>query len=480
MRLIHWFRRDLRLRDNTALAHALARADVVPVFVLDPAILSRPDTGVPRVAFLCAALAGLDAALHEQGSALVIVHGTPEAALPRLCAATGADGVVFNRDDEPFARTRDRSVAVALAAGGYTGEGFFDQGMLDHDDVQTNEGKPYTVYTPYRKKAEQMLYANPPAIRDSVHRLDGLVHAADLPASEPVPTCESLGFPAPSAQWRVGDETTGRDILRAFASDAIARYATERNTPAADSTSHLSPHLRHGTISARQCLHAALRAHTQPDMRSGAELWISELIWRDFYRQVLYHLPYVEERPAKPAFASLQWENDDALRSAWEGGHTGFPIVDAAMRQMNTLAWMHNRCRMIVANFLCKDLLVDYRHGERYFMLRLMDGDLAANNAGWQWCASTGTDPQPYFRIFNPQSQGEKADPTGAYVRTWVPELATVPDKYIHAPHTMPPLLAQEAGFRIGTDYPLPVVDHATRRDRALAMYRAAAGKTAS
>jgi len=478
-RLIHWFRRDLRLTDNTALAAALTRAEeVVPVFVLDPVILSRPDTGVPRVAFLCAALAGVDAGCRAQGSRLLIAHGDPEAELPRLCAALGADGVVFNRDDEPFARDRDARVTEILRRDGYSCEGFFDQGLHDSEAIKTPAGDFYHVYTPYRKRAEPNLYGAPPTIQDSAQRLGNLAPARIIPAGEPLPTTESLGFPPPSPEWALGDEDAGRKLLQRFRMRLIAQYANERNTPAADSTSHLSPHLRHGTVSARQCLHAALHAHQQPESRSGAELWISELIWRDFYRMILYHMPHVEHRAAKPVFDDLEYGNDPVLYEAWERGETGYPIVDAAMRQMRTLAWMHNRCRMIVANFLVKDLLCDYKLGERAFMRHLMDGCLAANNGGWQWNASTGTDPQPYFRIFNPLSQSQKSDPNGDYIRRWVPELAKLPREYIHAPHAMPPLIAQQYGFHIGADYPLPIVDHATQRDRALAMYRKVIGKT--
>jgi len=472
-RLIHWFRRDLRLTDNTALAAALARAEeVVPVFVLDPAILGRPDTGVPRVAFLCAALAGLDAGCRAHGSRLLIVHGKPEEELPRLCATLLADGVCFNRDDEPFARNRDAQVTEALRQAGYTCEGFFDQGLHDSEAIMSPKGTHYSMYAPYRKRAEPDLYGAPPSIQDSAQRLAHLAPMSALPESEPLPTAESLGLPPPRSTWALGDEDAGRKLLQGFRMRLITRYADERNNPAADSTSHLSPHLRHGTVSARQCLYAALHAHQQPESRSGAELWISELIWRDFYRMTLYHMPQVEHHAAKPAFDNLQYENAPALYDAWERGETGYPIIDAGMRQMHAQAWMHNRCRMVVANFLIKDLLCDYKLGERAFMLHLMDGDLAANNGGWQWSASTGVDAQPYFRIFNPLSQSQKFDPNGDYIRRWVPELAKLPKEYIHAPHAMPPLIAQQYGFRTGVDYPLPIVDHAVQRERALAMYR--------
>lgn len=316
-RLLHWFRRDLRLTDNTALAAALSRAEeVVPVFVLDPAILTRPDTGAPRVAFLCAALAGVDARCRAHGSRLLVAHGRPEQELARLCAALDADGVVFNRDDEPFARDRDARVTETLRRDGYSCEGFFDQGLHDSEAITTKDGRFYTVYTPYRKRAESELYGNPPPIRDSAQRLDRLAPAASFPEGETLPTPESLGFGPPSPEWAVGGEEEGRGLLQRFRMRGIATYAEERNTPAADSTSHLSPHLRHGTVSVRQCLYAALHAHAQPASRSGAELWVSELIWRDFYRQILHHFPQVEHEPAKPAFATLPFENDPALFSA--------------------------------------------------------------------------------------------------------------------------------------------------------------------
>ncbi len=477
-RLLHWFRRDLRLTDNTALAAALSRAEeVVPVFVLDPAILTRPDTGAPRVAFLCAALAAVDARCRERGSRLVVAHGQPEAELARLCAATGADGVVFNYDDEPFARERDTRVTEALRREGYTCEGFFDQGLHGSEEIKTKDGRPYTQYAPYRKRSEPDLYENPPPIRDSAQRLDRLAPAASLPEGEPLPTAESLGYGPPSPNWPTGGEDEGRARLQRFRLHALGGYTTARDFPAQEGTSHLSPFLRFGVVTGRQCLYTALHAHKDAETRAGAETWVSELIWQDFYRQTLYHFPHVESGPTKPQFANLSWENDEGLWAAWQRGETGYPLVDAAMRQIDTLAWMHNRCRLIVSGFLIKDLLVNWQWGERYFMTHLADGDLAANNGGWQWSASTGTDAQPFFRILNPTTQSERFDPNGDFIRRWLPELANVPTKYIHAPHTLPPVEAQRIGFRVGVDYPTPVVDHAERRNRALAMYRKAVGK---
>lgn len=460
-RIIHWFRRDLRLDDNTALLAAYAATEaVVPVFIVDDAILRRPDTGANRVAFLLDGLRALDADLRARGGRLILRRGRPEEELARLVAETGATAVYFNRDVEPFALARDARVAARLA-GRCAVVGFEDGGLTAPDAVKTKAGTPYTVFTPYKNAVLTQAVPRPRAA-PAVFKTP-----ADVPGL-PLPTLEELGFTT-TAALPPGGEAAARARLDEFIRTRLSRYATERDVLAANGTSGLSPYLRFGCLSPRRAYWAARDA--LPEGAPGAETWIAELIWRDFYRQILFHFPYVESGAFKRAYDELAWENNADWFERWCAGRTGFPIVDAAMRQLLTTGWMHNRARMIVASFLTKDLLIDWRWGERHFMTHLVDGDLAANNGGWQWAASTGTDAQPYFRIFNPTAQGKKFDPTGAYIRRYVPELRAVPERWIHEPSRMPPEAQRAFRCVVGEDYPAPIVDHARQRAKALALF---------
>ena len=488
---IHWFRRDLRLRDNPALSGAAARSGgrVMPLFILDDAILRAPRTGAARVAFMIAALRDLDAGLRARGSRLVVRRGRPSDVLRDLVGATGTIGVSWNRDYTPFARQRDQHIEAMLRDLNVATFIAADAVIMEPDDVRTDDGRPYTVYTPYRRRWRALVE----------RRRDDVLRPYEPPVLQPVPDGVA-DLPIPdnpdldvSVIQRIpaGGETTGAARLAAFldphATHGIAGYADGRNLLAEPATSRLSPYLRFGCVAPRSALRAALnlldRAGEEQDAERAAtltrsiETWIGELAWRDFYYQILWHHPHVLRSAFKPQYDALEWENDPALFDAWKEGRTGYPVVDAAMRQLNREAWMHNRARMIVASFLTKDLLIDWRWGERYFMQQLVDGDHAANNGGWQWSAGTGTDAQPYFRIFNPVSQGQTFDPKGAYVRRYLPELEAVPDRYIHAPWTMPYAEQQRCGVIIGRDYPAPVVDHAERRARALALYRAVSSR---
>lgn len=481
---IHWFRRDLRLRDNPALRAAAARSNgcVIPLFILDDAILHAPRTGVARTAFMIDALRDLDASLRARGSRLVVRRGRTLDVIRDLVRDSGAAGIAWNRDYTPFARRRDAQVEALLRD--LNVETCIDEEavILGPDDVRTGDGRPYAVYTPYwrrwralveRRRDEALREVEPPLL----HPVPD--HIADLA----IPDIADLGMIV-SQRIPPGGETPGNARLAAFvdltAAHSIAGYADGRNLMAEPATSRLSPYLRFGCVAPRAALRAALRlldsvGNDQTAQRTArsVETWIGELAWRDFYYQILWHYPHVLQRSFKAQYDALAWENDPALFDAWKEGRTGYPIVDAAMRQLNQEAWMHNRARMIVASFLTKDLLIDWRWGERHFMQQLVDGDHAANNGGWQWSAGTGTDAQPYFRIFNPVSQGQKFDPQGVYVRRYLPELAQVPDRYIHAPWTMPRAEQQQCGVIVGRDYPAPIVDHAERRMRALALYRA-------
>lgn len=481
---IHWFRRDLRLRDNPALAAAAARSNghVIPLFILDNAILHASRTGAARIAFMIDALRDLDASLRSCGSRLVVRRGSTPDVIRTLVQEIGAAGVAWNRDYTPYARQRDAQVEALLRDLNVETLVAEDAVILGPDEALTGDRRPYTVYTPYwrrwralveQRRAEWLHQVDPPPLRPVPERV------ADLA----IPDVADLGVTV-AQRIPPGGETPGNARLAAFvdltAEHGIAGYAEGRNLLAEPATSRLSPYLRFGCVAPRAALRAALRRLDAVSDEQDAEriarsieTWIGELAWRDFYYQILWHYPHVLRRSFKPQYDALAWENDPALFDAWKEGRTGYPIVDAAMRQLNQEAWMHNRARMIVASFLTKDLLIDWRWGERYFMQQLVDGDHAANNGGWQWSAGTGTDAQPYFRVFNPVSQGQKFDPRGEYVRRYLPELAPVPDRYIHAPWMMPYAEQRRCGVAVGRDYPAPIVNHAERRMRALALYRA-------
>jgi deoxyribodipyrimidine photo-lyase len=462
---IWWIRRDLRLTDNQALSAALSYADcLVPVFVLDPALLDSPDAGKNRVAFLFSGLRQLDADLQALGSRLVVRHGEPLSELKALLDETGATGIFAEEDFSPYARRRDSGVAGALPLRLNSGVTIHPPGT-----VLKTDGTPYTVFTPFSRAWKAL----------SLPSERGLLAApASLPA---VPDVSSIPIPdspaLPSAVPFPPGEAEAQRRLDAFADlDAprMYRYSEDRNRLDLDGTSQLSPYLRFGMVSARRAVvsaRSAIEIAPNPQTRKGAETWLNELIWREFYVHILYHFPQVRGSSFRPQYDRIAWETDTGAFAAWCEGRTGYPVVDAAMRQLVHTGWMHNRARMIVASFLVKDLLIDWRWGERYFMQHLVDGDPAANNGGWQWTAGTGTDAAPYFRIFNPVLQGKKHDPSGRYVRRWVPELDRVPDKFIHEPWKMPLDVQRNIGGVIGEDYPAPMVEHAWARERTLAAY---------
>lgn len=467
--VIWWTRRDLRLNDNFALQAALAHGEpVIPVFVLDPKLLQAGDVSDKRVAFLFGGLRALDADLRARGSQLILRQGDPMEALAQLCAETGATAVFAEADPWPYAQQRDAAVAerVPLA---------LTQGVTarPYDAIRKADGTSYTVYTPFSRAWKSLPL---PATGDLMPAPTNLAPPPDVP-DQAAAISETWEVSAALASFPPG-EAEGLRRLRAFAGGfhaPIYQYGEVRNRMDLDGTSQLSPYLRFGMVSALRAtvaaLHAAELAHGA-EARKGAETWLNELIWREFYQSVLYHFPAVLSTEFQVNLRGIRWRNDRAEFAAWCEGRTGYPAVDAAMRQLVQLGWMHNRARMIVASFLVKDLLIDWRWGERFFMQHLVDGDPASNNGGWQWTAGVGTDAAPYFRVFNPVLQGEKFDPQAAYIRRWVPELARVPDKHIHAPWTMPAEAQRLAGTVIGKDYPAPIVDHALARERTLAAYK--------
>jgi deoxyribodipyrimidine photo-lyase len=477
MKILHWFRKDLRLDDNTALGEAArdARGDVVPFYVSEPALLARADIAPARVRFALACLAALDADLRSRGSALALAHGDAVARVTAAARACGADAVYWNDEYEPALRARDEAVAQALAAAGVRVKRFHDRLLVPPDAVRTRADGTYTVYTPFRRACEALPVSAP------LPPPSGFAPHA-LPAP-PLATLERLGFSPPvSAPWPAG-ERAARERLRAFVAGAgasgLAGYAAGRDRPAVAATSRLSADLKFGTIGIRRVLAEVTAAAREPARRAAAEAFVGELRWRDFYAHVLWHFPYVERGAFRRQYDALRWEGRDEHLAAWCEGRTGYPIVDAGMRELLATGFMHNRVRMIVASFLTKDLLLDWRHGERHFMRHLLDGDLASNNGGWQWTAGTGTDAAPWFRIFNPVTQGRRFDPEGAYVRRWCPELAGVPAAWIHRPWEAPPALLAGCGVTPGGTWPHPIVAHAEQRERALAMYRAVRGTPA-
>lgn len=463
---IFWFRRDLRLSDNVGLHEAgKAAAAVVPVFVFDEKILRREDVGGACVAFMLDCLDSLAKNLEAVGSRLILRHGDPLVEIPRLVRETGAEAVFWNRDYEPHAIGRDRAMEARGRELGFVTRHFRDTVFHEAGEPRTGGGTPYLVFTPYAR-AWRALPKEParPAFKRACAGIGDV-------ASWPAPALGKLGFSC-GAETPRGGEKEARALLRSFVAEGLGRYGDRRDLPAVEGTSRLSPHLRFGTISGRTVFWAAERAKAGAATaeRRQIDTFIGELIWREFYFQILAEFPHVATGAFRPQYDALEWENDDGLFDAWREGRTGYPIVDAAMRQLNQTGWMHNRLRMIVAMFLTKDLLCDWRRGERYFMRRLCDGDMSANNGGWQWSAGTGTDAAPYFRIFAPVSQSQKFDPGGDFIRRFVPELAGLSSEEIHAPWRAVPLRLKALG------YPEPIVDHKDRRLRALKMYKAAKG----
>jgi deoxyribodipyrimidine photo-lyase len=481
-RALVWFRRDLRAEDHAALYHALKAARHVWCgFVFDRTILDALPRADRRVEFIRDSLVDLDRQLRSlglshgvEGVGLLVRHGHAVDELPRLARELGVQAVYANRDDEPAALERDAKVLGRLADAGIVLHLSKDQVVFERNEVLTATGSPYSVFTPYRnawlkKLTDFYLRAYP------VARHAGALAAVPGHGSQPeaVPPLAEIGFERTNLHMlKLPTGTTGAHELLDDFLDRIDQYHETRDYPAIKGPSYLSTHLRFGTVSIRRLAREAWQ-RMQGGSR-GAEVWLSELVWRDFYHQVLHHHPRVVTQSFRPEYDAIRWDHGkhaDALFDAWCQGRTGYPIVDAAMRQINQTGYMHNRLRMVVASFLTKDLGLDWRRGEAYFALHLNDFDLAANNGGWQWAASTGCDAQPYFRIFNPVSQSERFDASGRFIRRYLPEIAGLPDTLIHAPWLARELDLLAAGVVLGRDYPQPVVDHAVARQRTLERY---------
>ncbi|MGI4815316.1 MAG: cryptochrome/photolyase family protein [Janthinobacterium lividum] len=480
-----WFRRDLRIADHAALYHALTQCRrVLCLFVFDSDILHDLPDSDRRVAFIHAALHELDERLGEAGSALIVRHGQALEMVLDTARRAPVQAVFANRDYEPATLARDHAVGDALAAHGIALFTFKDQVIFEQDEVLSAQNEPYTVYSPYKRK--WLSQAGPAAfspypVEDHLHALTAVPRSL----AHKLPPLKKLGFGHAQAPGVPTGERGALVLLDDFVA-RIGHYAKAREIPSVKGSSLLSVHLRHGTLSIRAAARAAwARLHDHAEA-GGAEVWLSELAWRDFFFNVLFHHPRVGQPGAHRAFREefdrIEWASGktaDAHFKAWCAGQTGYPLVDAAMRQINTTGYMHNRLRMVVASFLCKDLGLDWRLGEAYFERELNDFDLSANNGNWQWAASTGCDAQPYFRIFNPLTQSTRFDAEGTFIRAFVPELARLPAKAIHAPWLAKPEVLQAAGLTLGADYPLPIVDHAVAREQALQRYAAARQRVA-
>ena len=472
-RTLFWFRRDLRAFDNAALHAALtSSAQVHCVFVFDREILDAlADKADRRVEFIWESVIELRATLEALGGGLHVIFEPARAAIPRLAQVLDVDAVFTNHDYEPQAVERDAHVAAMLKPKGISLETRKDHVIFEKDEVLTGAGKFFSVFTPYKNawlKRLEAFYVKPYPVASHRARFASPTSPTVTP-----PSLEQMGFTRTNLrQLNFPTGASGGEKLFTEFLERIDRYADARNFPSIKGPSYLSTHLRFGTVSIRGLVAAAWQRWQEGSR--GAEVWLSELIWRDFYVHILHHNPRVVNAAFKPEYDAICWRNDPQKFAAWFEGRTGYPLVDAAMRQLNLTGYMHNRLRMVAASFLVKDLLIDWRWGEQYFAQKLNDFDLSANNGGWQWAASTGCDAQPYFRIFNPITQSRNFDENGGFIRKYVPEVAMLSSKDIHAPWLSSPIEQQARNFVPGRDYPLPIVDHAAARVATLAEFKRA------
>jgi deoxyribodipyrimidine photo-lyase len=460
---IWWLRRDLRLHDNPALMAAIRHDRVIPLFIFDPFFTKSPHVGSKRLSFLYSTLLDLSSSLARYRSRLILREGAPLDILRAIMHETNAELIYASEDYSPYARKRDAAVSRDLPVKWVGSPGVHPPGS-----ITKSNGEPYTVFTPFSKSWKKLPTPN---LVDTLSNDEYLNTPEDISSTPP----GDLNISYKSEQFPVG-ESSALSRLHDFTegkSAPIYQYAEMRNRIDSDLTSKLSPYLKFGSLSPKRAVSAALNAlKNSPDSQAekGAEIWLNELIWREFYLHILYHFPKVRKTNFRKQ--EISWANDPEDFDAWKNGLTGYPIVDAGMRQLSQEGWIHNRLRMIVASFLVKDLLIDWRWGERWFMQHLIDGDPASNNGGWQWTAGTGTDAAPYFRIFNPILQSKKFDPRGMYIRSQIPELTSVPNTHIHAPWEMSAADQKKYHCVIGEDYPSPLIDHKWARQRTLEAYR--------
>lgn len=471
--ILFWHRRDLRLGDNVALAAAREHTSkVVGVFCLDPSILERDDVAPARVTYLVGCLAALQEDYARAGSELLILKGKPVQAIPALAAALSAKAVFWNWDVEPYAQERDEQVRQALKERGIGLHTSWDQLLHAPGEIRTNAGDPYTVYTPFWKNWQKQPKAAPlPTLSDVQGLSESEREAAAGAGAIALPSAKDLGYAWDGDLVLAPGEAAARDRLETFCESSTREglwvYDEQRDFPAEPGTSQLSAALKFGAIGIRTvwaAADAALSRSRSEESTNNIRTWQQELAWREFYQHAMYFFPRLAEGPYRREWQDFPWENREDRFQAWCEGRTGYPIVDAAMRQLNTIGWMHNRCRMIVASFLVKDLIIDWRWGEKYFMQKLVDGDLSANNGGWQWSASSGMDPKP-LRIFNPASQAQKYDPEATYIRQWLPELKSLDTADLVSGKILP-LVRDRCG------YPAPIVDHKVQQQKFKDLYK--------
>lgn len=464
---IWWIRRDLRLNGNQALAtSAQGNRQVFPLFVIDPRLIEAHHTGKKRVAFMFDALRSLDRSLRIQGSQLTVRVGLPHEVIPDIAREIGAEEVVAESDFGPFAQRRDAAVSKRVSLRLVDGST-----ICPPRTILKANGEPFRVFAPYLRS---WLEAAASTIIPATNL--ALVRWAESRGDESI---EQYPRQTTGARFEASEDAAFARLERftSSSSGGILTYRARRNRLDVEGGSGLSAYLRFGLISPRLVAERAFRVVKEADsdeQRSEAQAWLSELAWRDFYTAILHHFPHVTNGPFNPALDSMVWRNNPDDFVAWSSGKTGYPAIDAPMRQLKAQGWIANRARMMVASFLTKHLLIDWRWGERWFMQTLVDGDLASNNGGWQWVSGTGANAAPYFRIFNPVEQGKRYDPEGHYIREWVPELASLPSSLVHEPWKLLDNGQPEDGVRIGTDYPKPIVDLAEARRRALAAHRSA------
>jgi len=474
-RSLVWLRRDLRLKDNAALYKALQQSEHVwLLFVLDKEILDplieQGLTKDRRLSFIYDSLEELNNTLASLGTGLILRHGQARTCVPEIAELLKVDAVWTNQDYEPMAIARDRDIDLILKK---NKRHFFllkDQTIFHQNEILTKSGQAYSIFTPYKKAWLEKLTPSHLLPYSTKPYLNALAPIPDHMTPH-WPSLESIGFQRQPLSHPGG--TRGAQILLNKFSEHVSLYHLQKDYPALSGSSELSVHLRFGTISIRQLAQSAYTKMQTGD--PGAKSWLSELIWRDFYFMILYHHPKLAEGASfKPEYDAIEWERGpqaQLLFETWCKSTTGYPIIDAAMRQLNQTGWMHNRLRMIVASFLCKDLGVDWRWGEHYFAQQLNDFDLAANNGGWQWVSSSGCDAQPYFRIFNPILQSKKFDPEGIFIRKYIPELRQLPNQWIHCPWLAPTNTLSDLGVKLGENYPQPIINHQYAREQTLKRY---------
>ena len=463
---VFWIRRDLRFNDNAALCSATTHSkEVVLVFVFDINILGKlKNKNDRRITFIYQSLIELDQKLRDKGSALVILQGDPKIEIPEFSKRIKANAVFINRDYEPYAKKRDKAIQNICDKLGIALNSFKDQVIFEGNELLNNSGEPYKIFTPYKNK--WLVELDKPLYQNHEPNLKRLLPVNKLRGELNNWSFKNIGFKSEKL-WLKAGQRGAKNQLNQFLPH-LDNYDKNRDYPFLyNGTSRLSVHLRFGTLSIRSLVRVALNS-----CNSGSKIWLSELIWRDFYQMVLDQFPHVVKGCFKKKYDQIRWPGPERYFRLWCQGMTGFPIIDSAMRCFNQTGWMHNRLRMVVASFLTKDLLVDWRKGERWFAKNLLDFDLASNNGGWQWCASTGCDAQPYFRIFNPITQSKKFDPEGKFIRKYLPELQKFSNKQIHWPHLTNKETQGKLGCILGESYPKPIVVHSEQRIKALNLFK--------